>query len=144
LVWVTSPLVCSGDHTTCKQLQPITLLASVCLNLLMQLCNQSTVGLSLILLIRQPITPPLHHWNQPPMSLDRGPSQVGFIRQPITPLVSHLSTVGRLALSRLQYALLEWRCWWPPLIYSGWGITPLQHFPTTYLTLCSVTHMTLD
>jgi hypothetical protein len=28
--------------------------------------------LSLVLLIRQPITPPLHHWNQAPMSLDLG------------------------------------------------------------------------
>jgi hypothetical protein len=101
LVWVTSPFVCSGDHTTCKQLQPITLLASVCLNLLMQLCNQSTAGLSLVLLIRQPITPPLHHWNQTPMSLDLGPSHVGFIRQPITLASSgnqSRPSVNRLAL----------------------------------------------
>jgi hypothetical protein len=54
------------------QLLPITLLASVCLNLLMQLCNQSTAGLGLVLLIWQPITPPLHHCNQAPMSLDLG------------------------------------------------------------------------
>jgi hypothetical protein len=71
--------------------------------LLMQLCNQSTAGLSLVLLIRQPITPPLHHWNQAPMSLDLG-AELGWLH----PATNHalydaesrsLSTYPRTATS---------------------------------------------
>jgi hypothetical protein len=53
--------------------------------------------LSLVLLIRQPITPPLHHWNQAPMSLDLG-AEPGWLH----PATNHALTVRVLMVSTVR------------------------------------------
>jgi hypothetical protein len=49
--------------------------------------------LSLVLLIRQPITPPLHHWNQAPMSLDLG-AEPGWLHPATNHALRYLASVG--------------------------------------------------
>jgi hypothetical protein len=56
--------------------------------------------LSLVLLIRQPITPPLHHWNQAPMSLDLG-AEPGWLH-PATNHAHSVSGEKRKARDKLQ------------------------------------------